>query len=122
VTSLSGCVVATEVTFANAANHVALLGNVSLDAPDMNPHWVTATVFGASGRRFPLARYHDVDFDRSGPRGLAQFLGLRIEEIFPIRYDISHLARGAESCVRGEILAAPRHRLSREELVALAIQ
>jgi hypothetical protein len=46
---------------------------------------------------------------------LAGFLGLHVEEVFPIRYDISGVAVGLDEVVRGEIPAEPAERLTGEE-------
>jgi hypothetical protein len=47
---------------------------------------------------------------------------LNIEEIFPIRYDVSLYARGNISALVGSIPAQPRSRLGRDEIIKLALK
>ena len=56
-----------------------------------------------------------------GPDALARFLGLPLAEVFPIAYDVSAIVQGAQDSVQGHVLAEPRVRLTRAELIALAV-
>jgi hypothetical protein len=49
------------------------------------------------------------------------FLGLPVEQVFPIRYDLSAFAVGEPSVLCGEIQREPPSRLSRPEVIALAV-
>ncbi|MHB1457632.1 MAG: hypothetical protein ACYC0V_12030, partial [Armatimonadota bacterium] len=71
------------------------------------------------GEWFHLVRYFDAAYDRYGPVQLAEFLGLSIDEVFPISYDISSLAVGDERALKGSILAEPEKKLSYDERRAL---
>jgi len=121
VKDLSGRLVATEVVLANGRKELALLGNVDLENPKQNEHFLTISIVYPSGSRFHLARYHDPTYKKEGPGGLAKFLGLKTDEVFPIHYDISSMARGLSVCVSGTIRQKPRAQLSRAELIALAV-
>jgi hypothetical protein len=41
--------------------------------------------------------------DKFGPDKLAKFLGLPLEDVFPIAYDISHAAQGKHDVLIGTI-------------------
>lgn len=98
------------------------LGNVDLRDSFPTEHFVTLTVFDAAGRRFDLARYHDVDSMDRGPAALARFLHSSVDSVFPIRYDISNVAIGSADSIRAAIPAVPNSRLSEDELIQLAFR
>lgn len=121
VDSLDNRLVGTPLILANGQERFAILGNVGLADPVSTEHLLCVTVFRPGGERFDLARYHDVDYPRRDAAALATFLGFPVEAVFPMRYDITGLARGRPDCVCRSIPAAPPSRLSREELIALAL-
>jgi hypothetical protein len=121
VHSLDGCLVGAELILNNGRLIQAIIGNLSLQNPDDNQHYLTLSVYGDNSAIFHLSRYHDHNYEVSGPQALAQFLNLSPAEVFPIRYNISHLAKGNPACVSGTILAEPMVRLSRSQLIAHAI-
>ncbi len=120
VTALAGCVVGVQVQLASGRLVWGLLGNVDLQDPTKTAHFLTLSL-AVEGHWFHLARYHDADFDTRGPAALASRLGLAVSDVVPIRYDISARALGDPATVRGVVEAEPHHRLSRAELLALAI-
>jgi hypothetical protein len=113
---LVGC----EFRLANGSVLFGYLGNLSLAKKDQNQHFLTLSAF-VDGSTEHLARYHDIDFSRHGPSWFAEKLGKRTKEVFPISYDLSSLAVGAEDCVRGSIPAEPKKKLSRSEIIQLAV-
>jgi hypothetical protein len=121
VRTLSNRLVATDLTLNNGKIVLALLGNIDLRDPDSNDHFLTVAVFDGRGRRFDLARYHDVDFKTRGPKQLASFLRLKVSEVFPMSYDVTPVARGAESCRKGTVRGKVSKRLSHQQLIALAL-
>jgi hypothetical protein len=120
VADLPGKVVGTQVRLASGRSAWALIGNVDLRSARWTEHFLTLSIEHA-GRWFTLARYHDHDFDERGPEGLARFLGLRLEDVFPIDYDIRQYANGDSGVLSGQVRREPRERLSRGEIIALAI-
>src|SRR5262249_22191245 len=115
-------IVGAKLTLANGQIVPGVLGNIDLGDPISTEHFLAVTVFDASGGRFRLARYHDIDYSRRGPIALASFLGLPVSSVFPIRYDVSDIAVGDAECLRRIILEVPASRLSDEELVELAVK
>jgi hypothetical protein len=120
VASLNGKIVGTRIVLANGQRPWALIGNVDPKNPRMTEHFLTLSV-EHNGRWFTLARYHDFDFAQSGPEELARFLGLAIDEVFPISYDIRSAAKGDEAALQSQVRKAPRERLSRAEIIAMAV-
>src|SRR6185369_15325393 len=99
-----------------------ILGNIDLFDPVSTEHFLTVAVFRPSGESFDLARYHDVDYSRRNATALAAFLAVPVEEIFPMCYDITDVAVGHPDCVRRSIPATPSSRLSKKELIAMALR
>ena len=116
VESLLNRVVGAEVQLANRSRYWAILSDIDLNDPFWNVHFVGITLF-IGAERFHLARYHDFFFDTNGPIQLAQSLALKIEEVFPIRYDISAFCVGQKSCVYGEIPFEIPQKLTEEEKI-----
>lgn len=120
VSTLDGRVVAARVVLANGEARWALIGNVSLDNPRLTKHFLSLSIEDG-GRWFHLARHHDRDYAERGPQALATFLGIPLDRVFPIAYDISARV-GVESTVtKGRITAEPDDRLTRAEVIALAV-
>ena len=120
VKSLTGRVVGTQVRLANGSAMWALLGNVDATNPRLTQHFLMLSVF-ADGRWFTMARYFDFESDVRGPHGLSAFLRLPIESVFPISYDIGGYGVGQRAALVGTIETEPRERLTRAEIIALAV-
>jgi len=120
VSSLSGRLVGTVIRLANEAEVWALIGNVDASKPRPTQHFLTLSVF-RDEQCFTLARYHDVDAHKRGPQALADFLGLPIDQVFPISYDLSRFSKGDLAALTGRIEKEPRERLTRDELIKLSV-
>jgi hypothetical protein len=121
VDSLDGRVVAVPVVLANGLRVPALVGNLDLARPHLIEHYLTLSLL-LDGKWFTLARYHDIDAEKNGPRRLAALLGLPIDAIFPIRYDVREYVTRSSPVLAGTVPAIPSKPLSRSELIALAAQ
>ena len=73
------------------------------------------------GRWFHLARYHDADYAERGPQALARFLGLAVDDIFPISYDVRRFVKGNTAGLKGSISKEPRVRLTRAQIIDMAV-
>jgi len=120
VDSLENRVIGTTVALSNGATLWGLLGNVDVHNVRRTRHFLTLSI-RTDTRWFHLARYHDADYERRGPKQFASFLGLAVDQVFPIRYDISSYVLGSDECIRGCIQASPSETLSEEELMKLAM-
>ena len=69
-----------------------------------------------------LARYFDVDYYRHDAIALSKFIGLPLEFVFPMSYDISDIAVGHAECVSRKIPNVPAARLSEQELINLTFK
>jgi hypothetical protein len=120
VANLTGKVVGVQAVLANGGRVWALLGNVDSSNPRFTQHFLTVSV-ERDGRWFHLARYHDYDRDQRGPEELARFLGLALSDVFPLSYDIRQCSKGDPSALMGTITAEPAEKLSRAEIIGLAV-
>lgn len=120
VNDLTGKLVGTQVRLAKGNQVWALIGNVDVKSARMTEHFLTLSI-EANGEWFSLARYHDFDHAERGPEALARFLHLRVEEVFPIAFDIRSYARGDPQALCSTVQQAPRERLSRAEIIAMAV-
>jgi hypothetical protein len=121
VDSLASRVAAAEVSLQNGRRVWALLGNVDVNASRLTRHFLTLSLY-IDGAWFQLARYHDFDVQERGPGALASRLGLPLSEVFPIQYDLSQVVIGDANVVRGVVPSEPSERLSRAELISLAVR
>jgi len=120
VNSLTGKLVATQVCLANKSVVWALVGNVDSQNSQLTEHFLTISLYH-NDKWFTLARYHDINFSENGPEALAFFLGLGVDDVFPISYDLSRFAKGEQAALVGMINKEPREKLTRAEIIALAI-
>ena len=120
VTRLAGKVVGAEVTLADGSQRWGVFSNVDADNPELTEHFITLSLFVA-GRWFHLARYHDIDARKRGPRALAAALRRPVGRVFPIRYDLRPFMRNAPPWLEGTIRRSPRQRLPRAPIIALAV-
>ncbi len=118
--NLAGRLVATEVLLADGTKAWAMLGNIDTTNARLTRHFISLSVKKDDGW-FHLARYHDYDYPSRGPVQLARFLGKDIESVFPLHYDVRFAAVGEEASLAGCIPSEPEERLTRAEIVALAV-
>jgi hypothetical protein len=120
IANLSGKVVGTQVMLANGRRAWALIGNVDPTNARLTEHFITLSV-ERDGQWFTLSRYHDFDYAENGPEAFSRFLGLPVDDVFPIAYDIQEYAKGDAAALAGQIRSEPRERLSRAEIIAMAV-
>lgn len=118
--STVGRLIGVEVVLANGVKQWSMLGNVKSANPTLNQHFITLSVL-RQGKWFHLSRYHDIEYSKFGPSKLAAFLHLNVDEVFPISYDITHLVEGDSAVLIGKILEEPKEKLSRAQIIGLAV-
>jgi hypothetical protein len=121
VENLDCRLVGTQIRLANGLDVWALICNVDPNNPWATQHFLTLSVF-KNGKCFDMARYYDIDSDENGPLALAAFLGLSIEEVFPISYDLSPFCLGDPAALVGTIPKEPREKLTDAQLIKLALR
>jgi hypothetical protein len=117
--NLDGKVVGCQVLFANGTSHTAMLGSVDVDNPKRTEQFITLSV-EKDGKWFRLSRYFDHDFKKNGPDGLADFMGLKTSEVFPVSYDIRKFSGGKAAALLGTFTEVPRVTMARQERMDLA--
>jgi hypothetical protein len=120
VSRLTCRIVRTRVRLANGNYIPALISNLDTEDARMNEHFATLSI-ERKGTWFELARYHDVDYRQRGPNALARFLGLPVNEVFPISYDVGKYVVGDAAALKGTALKKPRTRLTRAKLIAMPV-
>lgn len=118
VTDLASRIVGTEVVLANGRRVWAMIGNIDVADPRKTEQFLTISL-ERDGRWFHVANYAAFDFSERGPERAAEFLGLAVDDVFPIAYDLREFAIGETSSLRGQIPKEPRERLTLEERFAL---
>jgi hypothetical protein len=118
VASLSNRVIGGMVTLRNGTRVAACLSNVDLHSEESTREFLLLGLWH-QGEWLHLARYFDADYAQNGPLGLSRCLGLPVDDIFPIQYDISLNAVGPQSITHGFIEAEPTKRRSDEERMTL---
>jgi hypothetical protein len=121
VSRLAGCIVGIPIRLANGTVLTGIIGNFDPTIPRLTEHFLTLSVFRPDGSLFHMARYHDYDAAERGAAMLAEFLDLPLNAVFPISYDLSGMVVGSPDVLRGAITAQPRERLTREQIIALAV-
>lgn len=118
--NLDGKIVGCEVIFSNGSSHTAMLGNVDTENPKSTEQFLGISIW-KNGKWFHLSRYFDPDYKQNGPAALSKFVGVNVQEIFPISYDIRKYSRGKKGSLVGKILKEPRKRLSSEDRIELSL-
>lgn len=118
--TLVGRVVGAKVSLSDATTFWALIGNVDPERPEFSEHFLTLSVLN-HGAWFHLARYHDFDYSERGPVQLAAFLEKSPNNVFPISYDLRAVYVGESAALQGVVEMEPSERLTREEIIAMAV-
>jgi hypothetical protein len=118
VESLDDKVIGAQVRLANDSLVWASFGNFDVTNPRATQHFLDISI-ERNGEWFHLARYFDVDFAAHSPEALARFLGLHIDDVFPITVDVRRYVRGDPAVLTAIVLKEPQERLTREERWAL---
>jgi hypothetical protein len=120
VSNLVGKLVGTQVRLQDGKSVWAIFGNIDNRNARMTEHFLTISLL-SNGQWFTLSRYHDADYPEKGPQALARFLGLGVDEVFPIAYDVRDCVVGDTAALAGKILKVPREILTRAEIIGMAV-
>lgn len=52
---------------------------------------------------------------------MAKFLGLEVDDVFPISYDLRPYSKGLDQALVGVVRKEPREKLELDDLMALAV-
>jgi hypothetical protein len=103
VRDLGNRLAGTEVRLANGTRLWAGIGNIFLNDAQKTKR-LLGVRFYIGGKWEPLSR--EMNVAMYGPDALARRLGLKVEDMFPIAYDVSAFCVGESGAVRGSIEAA----------------
>jgi hypothetical protein len=117
---LDDMIVGTELVLADGSKMWALLQNIDIHNASLNEHFLTVTL-DCGGKWFPLARYHDIDIDDSGPTALAEVLKRSLSQVFPIKFDIQEEVGSDAPGTTGKVRHVPLNPLTRPEIIKLAL-
>jgi hypothetical protein len=115
VSNLMGRIVGTRVRLANSSSVWRIIANLDTKNAQMNEHFVLLSL-EQKGKWFQLERYFDHKYRKHGPKALARFLGLAVDEVFPTSYDVRKYAKGKANALVGTVARKPRIRLTTAEL------
>ena len=118
VETLDDRLLGAQVRLADGSQVWALLGNMDVENPRATQHFLGLSI-ERGGTWFFLARYFDFDFTSQGPEALARFLGLGVDDVFPISVDIRRYVQGNPAALAFSVPKEPRERLTDEELTAI---
>jgi hypothetical protein len=120
VSSLTGRIVGSPVRLANGQSVWAIILYLDAKDPRKSEQFVVLRI-EKDGHWFDLARYWDLDYSTNSPEALSRFLGLPIDEVFPIAYDVTNYVDGKRTALTGTVEREPRERLSEDEIIRLAV-
>lgn len=114
--------IGTRVKLANGNLFWAMILYLDTKSARKNEQFITLRI-EKDGEWFWLSRYWDVDYEysKTGPGGLAKFLGLSVDEVFPISYDVREFVVGDPAVVVGTVSKEPRERLPVDEIIRMAV-
>jgi hypothetical protein len=120
----SGRLVSCQVTFANDSRHWALIEGIDIDTPEFSRHNREIRLFVEGCGWFHLAQYFDNEEIKKyrGESVLSEMMGLSVDEIFPIEFDVRELSSVDSSCLSGTFEVNPGWGLSKADVMALLVQ
>jgi hypothetical protein len=121
VENLDGMLVGTQVRLANGAPVWAIIGNVDSRDPRRTEHFITLSLDHV-GRWLFLERYFDIQYAKQGPEAFARLLGLPVDDVFPIYFDLRPYSEGDPAALKGSVPKEPREKLSQKERMALVFR
>jgi hypothetical protein len=119
VETLDHRVVGAPVRLGSGLEVWALVGNFDVRDPRQTQHFLSLSI-ERGGKWFHLARYFDYSFADEGPEALARFLGLGVDDVFPITVDVRRYVRGDPAVLTAIVLKEPQDKLTMEELLKLS--
>ena len=120
VPTIDNRIIGIKCVLSNDENVSCILSNIDLSNQEKTDLFITLSAWNGS-RYINLCRYFDAGYDNHGPDHLATALGYVVNQIFPIRWDISKYVKSITSCSSGLIHANPKKRITLVEIIKLAL-
>jgi len=121
VDSLDNRLVGTRLKLANGQTVRGILGNISLRNARATRQFIDVEI-SHNGKSYQLQRAASPMHPYLNAQGLADALGLRIEQVFPITYDLSDVAVGDPKVIKGSIEAELPENLSKDDQMKLILK
>ena len=121
VESLDNRILGFQVPLANGSQVWASICNFDVTNPRATQHFLCLSI-ERRGEWFYLARYFDFSFADEGPEGLARFLGLGVDDVFPITVDVRRYVRGHPAALTAIVLKEPEEKLTLEERLEMSVR
>ncbi len=121
VESLDNRLVGTILKLANGQAVRGTLGNISLRNARATRQFIDVEI-SHNGKSYQLQRAAAPMTPYLNAQGLAEALRLRIEQVFPITYDLSDVAVGDPKIIKGSIEAELPENLSPDDRMKLILE
>ena len=121
VDSLANRLVGTTLSLANRQRFFGVLSNISVRHVRATRQFIGVEIFHER-KSYALQRAQSPMIPYLNAAGLADALGLRIEQVFPISYDLSGIAVGDAEIIKGSIEAEIPEELTEEARMKLIVE
>jgi hypothetical protein len=111
VETLDNRIVGAQARLGNGLEVWGLFGNFDVKNPRATQHFLALSI-DRDGKWFHLARYFE-GFTAYSPEALARFLGLEVDDVFPITVDV----RGDPAALTAIVLKEPQEKITREDSI-----
>jgi hypothetical protein len=121
VETLENRIIGLQVTIANGQKLWAIIENIDFSNDEITKHCISLDLF-YNDDWIPLARYYDINYNKYGPQQLADTIGLPIDEVFPIRYELPTSVCKVNHYNNGIIKKTPDVILSNDMIIDMIIK
>lgn len=117
---LAGC----KVIFADGTSCTAFIAGIDLEVPQFSKHNRELHLWIEGRGWFQLAQYFDsAELKAScGDEVLCELLGKRLDEVFPIAFDLRNRAKSDSPCLSGRFEHNPPWGITRQEVMELLVK
>jgi hypothetical protein len=119
VADLGNRILGLKCILANGDEKHCTLSNVELSDPVKNEHFLFISIF-INGKYVSKPRYFDISYNRE-MSSLVSVMKLSMDEIFPIRWDVSAFVSNKSKVKNGVIRDKPDILLTNAQIIDLAV-
>ncbi|WP_156117495.1 hypothetical protein [Collimonas arenae] len=117
---LAGC----QVTLADGSSMWALIEGINVETPEFSKHNKELIIAIDNYGWFRLAQYFDSRELKEirGPEILCDLLGKKIDEVFPVEFDLRDRAKVDSSCLRGKFEVDPVWGMAQSDVMMILVR